>query len=263
MNERVLMFQDGGFGILTPASASEATPRVLVLFNAGLMPRSGAFRLHVELARALAAQGITTVRCELPGVGDASGEMPWPAWPRAVLDRICAETGCSTVAVGGVCSAADDAWRLAQVDRRVEALLMVDAYATGGLWLQWGRLGLLRRRGWRQRIRALSQLLKRTPATEASDDDLRAWPRPDQARAGMEALCKRGARMLFLYTGGAGSYFLHPRQFKATWGRVADGRQVRFSHWRDCDHLMFRPEARVRLADTVGAWMTDAGERAA
>jgi hypothetical protein len=263
MSERVLHFEDGGFGILTPAVDRARPPRVLVLFNAGLMPRSGAFRLHVELARSLALQGITTVRCEMPGIGDGCGELHWPAWPRRVLDQVCADTGCSSVAVGGVCSAADDAWRLAQVDERVDALLLVDAYAVGGFWLQWGRLGLLRRRSWQQRMKAIGRLLNRTPAAEATDDDLRAWPRPEQARSGMQVLCRRGARMLFVYTGGAGSYFLHPRQFKATWGRDADGAQVRFDHWPDCDHLMFRPQDRTRLADTVGEWMRDGRERAA
>lgn len=268
MNERVLPFKDGSFGILTPAAPVAGPPRVLVLFNAGLMPRSGAFRLHAELARSLALQGITTVRCEMPGIGDAgiaagSPDLQWPAWPRQVLDQVLDETGCSSAAVGGVCSAADDAWRLAQVDVRVDALLLIDAFAVGGFWLQWGRLGLLRLRTWRQRLHLLGQAFRRAPPGEATDDDLRAWPRPDQARSGMEALCRRGARMLFLYTGGAGSYFLHPRQFKATWGRDADGSQVRFDHWRDCDHLMFRPQDRARLADTVGGWMHERGEQAA
>ena len=153
--------------------------------------------------------------------------------------------------------------RLAQIDERIDGLLLVDAFAVGGFWLQWGRLGLLMRRGWRQRMRALAQLLQRTHPAEATDEDLRAWPRPDQARTGMQALCRRGARMLFVYTGGAGAYFLHPGQFKATWGRSADGDQVRFHHWRDCDHLMFRPQDRTRLADTVSQWMRVPREDAA
>lgn len=263
MNERVLTFEGGGFGIVTPARDAAGPPRVLVLLNAGLMPRSGAFRLHVELARTLALQGITTVRCEMPGIGDGDGELQWPAWPRRVLDQVCADTGCSSMAVGGICSAADDAWRLAQVDERVDGLLLVDAFAVGGFWLQWGRLGLLRRRTWRQRLRVIGRHVRTTPDDQATHDDVRAWPRPDQARSGMQALCRRGARMLFVYTGGAGAYFLHPRQFKATWGRDADGGQVRFDHWRDCDHLMFRPQDRERFADTVKAWMHDGEERAA
>ncbi|TXK64464.1 hypothetical protein [Alkalisalibacterium limincola] len=255
MNERVLAFQDGGFGILTPGNGNAREPRVLVLLNAGFMPRSGAFRLHVELARSLALRGITTVRCEMPGVGDSHGQLHWPAWPRQVLDQVCADTGCASVAVGGICSAADDAWRLAQVDERVDGLLLVDAFATGGFWLHWGRLGLLRRRSWRRRWKALGQVFKRSAPSEPTDDDLRAWPRPEQARSGMQALQRRGARMLFVYTGGSASYFLHPRQFQRTWGCDADGTQVRFQHWRDCDHLMFRPQDRLRLADTVGEWM--------
>lgn len=259
MNERVLTFQAGGFGIVTPATQGTGPARVLVLFNAGLMPRSGAFRLHAELARSLAAQGITTVRCEMPGIGDSHGQVDWPAWPRQAIDQVCADTGCTSVAVGGVCSAADDAWRLAQVDERVDGLLLVDAFAVGGFWLQWGRLGLLRRRTWRRRLRAVLRVFRPSPEAEPTDDDLRAWPRPDQARSGMQALCRRGARMLFVYTGGAGSYFLHPRQFKATWGREPDGAQVVFDHWRDCDHLMFRPQDRSRLADTVAGWMRAPG----
>ena len=44
---------------------------ILVLPSAGLIPRAGPFRLHVELAERLAMHGIRTFRFDAPGVGEA------------------------------------------------------------------------------------------------------------------------------------------------------------------------------------------------
>lgn len=260
MNESVIRFGGDGFGILTPARGGADTPPVLVLFNAGLKPRSGPFRLYVELARSLAESGVTTVRCELPGVGDGGSHAPrWPEYHRDILHRVCDRTGCSSMVVGGVCSAADDAWRLAQLDERVDGLLMIDPYARGGPWLQWGRLLLLRRRSWARRWQALSRLWRRPEGLAPNDADLRNWPDAAAARRGMQALRRRRTRMLMLYTGGSASYFLHPRQFAGSWGCRPDGGELRFEHWPDADHLMMRPQDRRRLALLTRDWLLDAG----
>ncbi|MFI4969157.1 MAG: alpha/beta hydrolase, partial [Lysobacterales bacterium] len=44
---------------------------VLVLPNAGLVPRAGPFRVHVEIAQRLEARGMRTFRFDLPGAGES------------------------------------------------------------------------------------------------------------------------------------------------------------------------------------------------
>src|SRR3546814_6978081 len=54
-------------GILGGEAHDPAAP-ILVLPNAGMVPRAGLFRLHVEMSRRL---GVRTFRFDLPGVGEA------------------------------------------------------------------------------------------------------------------------------------------------------------------------------------------------
>src|SRR5262249_17455448 len=57
-------------GLLTEPSGAIAAPTVIVL-NAGLIHRVGPRRLHVKLARRLAAQGFPVFRIDLSGIGDS------------------------------------------------------------------------------------------------------------------------------------------------------------------------------------------------
>ncbi|MGA8008355.1 MAG: alpha/beta hydrolase, partial [Thiomonas sp.] len=55
-----------------PASGTASPPPFgVLLFNAGVIHRVGAHRVNVKLARALAADGIATLRCDLHGMGDS------------------------------------------------------------------------------------------------------------------------------------------------------------------------------------------------
>src|SRR3546814_8344723 len=59
--------QDRLTGILGGEAHDPAAP-ILVLPNAGMVPRAGLFRLHIEMSRRL---GVRTFRFDLPGVGEA------------------------------------------------------------------------------------------------------------------------------------------------------------------------------------------------
>ena len=61
-------------GVLTrPESAERAGGDVaVVITNSGIIHRVGANRVHVRLARALAAAGVPCLRYDLPGIGDSA-----------------------------------------------------------------------------------------------------------------------------------------------------------------------------------------------
>lgn len=108
--ERIVQFGPEGrlVGILSGGTQADDSP-TLVLPSAGLIPRSGPFRLHVELARRLEGHGLRTFRFEVPGVGETPRPQGWGSRETtlAALDHLANGYGCRRFVVGGVCSAAD------------------------------------------------------------------------------------------------------------------------------------------------------------
>jgi pimeloyl-ACP methyl ester carboxylesterase len=204
-------------GIVTE---SDAAPRAaLVLVSAGLTPKFGPFRLYVELARRLAAEGYLTLRFDLGGIGDSGqGYSGRPLKERteleikAALDFLSARGAPKSVWVGGLCSGAEDSFRFAERDERVAGLVLMDpfGYKTAG----WKRRDLairaVRRALW------LSGLLP-TYRSAASEGGLIDYASMGRAEAGriLRTLIRRKVPMHFVYTGGMRETFNHKGQFKA------------------------------------------------
>jgi len=253
--ETAHVFGDGLVGVLAnPAPGATRRDVAVILFNAGMVQRSGPHRGSVQLARALAQRGFPVLRFDQSGLGDS----PVPARAaadrrhaelRAAMDLLTGETGVRRFVIGGICSAADNAFRLAAVEPRIHGLLMLDglAYRTPGYWLRHLPPRVLNPRKlwrwWRQR------------GTQPDMADFRDWPARSDAVAQMADMAGRGVRMLFVYTGGAYRYFNHAGQFAACLGRGARGANVSFAYWRDCDHTFYLQRDRLRLQALVGDWL--------
>lgn len=104
------------FGIVTEPTTGDILRPWVVLLNAGSTHRAGPGRLHVAVARALAARGFPCLRLDLGGIGDspaadpARENDPYPATGFADIDRVLhflAETrGARRVVLAGLCSGA-------------------------------------------------------------------------------------------------------------------------------------------------------------
>jgi hypothetical protein len=260
--EQSLALPAGRIGVLTrPAEARSSRGLAVILPNAGYIHRPGPFRLHVALARRLAERGITCLRLDQPGVGDALGaaERPLPELMQGVLDAVQAATGIQRFVVGGICSAADLGWRMALLDPRVRGLLLLDPLARRGApGFRLGQLRMLLARGPGGWLALLRRRLRRAPteAVAAGPDDaaLRDWPRPGEEAEQLERLLAEGVELFMLYTGGAARYMTHLKQVRAGFGPGLGSAQVQLQHWRDCDHLFYRPDHRERLIAAVCAW---------
>ncbi|KAB2882946.1 MAG: hypothetical protein F9K40_23225, partial [Kofleriaceae bacterium] len=127
-------------GPALPAASPSRTPRPVVIFlNAGVLHRVGPHRLHVNLARRLAARGISSLRLDLSGIGDSrsvpgslSFRQSAVADTRAAMDQLGAELGARRFILFGLCSGADNALATAEVDPRVTGIIVLDppAYVT-------------------------------------------------------------------------------------------------------------------------------------
>ncbi len=129
---------DGLAGILTEPDDPARPPLTAVLLNAGAQRRTGPNRIWVEAARRWAALGVTTLRLDLEGLGDAEGDATrysdvaglyvpeLVAQVSTALDALEADGRPPAFVVGGLCSGAYWAFHTALEDPRVTAVLMLN-----------------------------------------------------------------------------------------------------------------------------------------
>lgn len=132
--ERPLTLPAGLRGIVSAPTVG--TPRrVVILLNAGAVARIGPNRLHVVLARQLAARGDRVLRLDLSGLGDSPAR---PGAPEHVVygDHALADVdiavawardqGVRHVAVVGLCSGAYHAFKAAVDGTAVDDAVMIN-----------------------------------------------------------------------------------------------------------------------------------------
>jgi pimeloyl-ACP methyl ester carboxylesterase len=248
---------DGGrsFGVLSRAVGA-ARGKTVVLLNAGLIHRTGPFRLHVHLARELAAKGFDVFRFDMPNIGDA------PAGSHAtveaalleVLDTVQDATGAGEIIVGGICSAADMGWKLAVHDRRVSGLLLLDGMAVHNHWFRIGQMGLLLKRPPAAWPGMMARFLKPKPEGTPGLMDFRDWPDHGTFKSQLAQMLERGVKVLALYSGGIAYYLLHPRQLDATFGSARRNPQLQIEYWPEMDHILFSPLDRQRTLERIREW---------
>ena len=260
--ERIVHFGPGErlSGVLSGEPHDEG--EVLVLLNAGTMPRVGPFRLYVDLARQLAAQGRAVFRLDLPGVGEApllsdAGEIEVLV---SALDALQARFGCRRFAVGGICSASDVAWRLSEQDARVTGLLLLDPVAFRGPWFWVERWREFLSRSPKRWWEVLQRRLRPPPATAAQPaaGDFRDWPSREEAHAHVAAMIARGGRLLVVFTGSARGRFLDRRQLAHSFGPAATSGAMELHFWPGSDHLFYLRCYRAALTDALGRWLAPA-----
>jgi pimeloyl-ACP methyl ester carboxylesterase len=121
-------------GVLTePGSAATGLP-AMILLNSGIVHRVGPNRVHVAIARRLAAAGHPVLRFDFSGVGDSPprvDHLPFEESSveeaRAAMDHLRDTTGADRFVLAGICSGADVALATAGRDRRVAGVAAVNA----------------------------------------------------------------------------------------------------------------------------------------
>jgi pimeloyl-ACP methyl ester carboxylesterase len=122
-------------GIYTPADACEAGEKselTFIFLNSGLIHRVGPERLYVKVARALATQGISSLRVDLSGIGDSSvrpdscsQEELAVREPKEIMDDLEKRGDCNFI-LFGICAGAKYALKAAAEDMRVKAVVLVN-----------------------------------------------------------------------------------------------------------------------------------------
>lgn len=281
-SEKAHSFGEGGvlFGIVSaPAQPRPGRPAI-VLLNAGLVHRVGPFRLHVELARRLAARGFVTLRLDQSALGDS---LPRPGGlsyeERAVVDAREAMTflheryGAEGFVLVGLCAGAMNAHRAAAADPRAVGMIALDGYAyrTPGYWRELLLSRLLDQQAWRARARQARQIIERAlrrgdsgakgteaeehlPGEDAASIFAQDWPPLPQVRQELEGALARGMRALFVYTGGWSSY-VFAEQFDEMFPALRGRERVRVRYFPLADHTYVLVEHREAMLREVEGFL--------
>jgi alpha-beta hydrolase superfamily lysophospholipase len=126
------------FGILAEPVGVPSAQLSLVLLNAGAIRRIGPNRMWVEIARRWAGQGVTTLRLDLEGIGDATGDgerysdvselyaLEFVGHVEAALDSLEAQGAPLPCVLLGLCSGAYWAFHTEIADPRATCAIMLN-----------------------------------------------------------------------------------------------------------------------------------------
>lgn len=256
VKEIPLRFGEGQrlIGVLSlPEQARPGAP-VLLVPNTGIEHRVGPNRLHVEGARALAAEGWTVLRVDLAGMGDSE---PAPGRGadavsdlRAAADLIRARGLGERCIVLGLCSGAHDAHQFALADPRVVGVFLIDGYA-------YPTRRFFRIRLW-QRLQRVHRLLAeklRPTAGMGKPKEMFYFSKPshEQALADYSALLGRGVKLGLLFTGDVENEYNYADQWNQAFPSLRGKAQV----WLRprMDHTLTRRANRVELLGLARGWL--------
>ncbi len=240
-------------GIVTEPSAAAARA-TLVLMNAGLTPKAGPFRLYVELARRLAGEGFRTLRFDLGGIGDSGHAFAEHALRertrlqiQAALDHLHERFELREVALGGLCSGAEDAFSYAEHDQRVTRVMMIDPFAYRTSGFGWRHLAY---RAERRLLRAAG-FFQPLPRPERSGlVSYEYLPVAESSRI-LRKLLARRTKVHFVYTGGMRSRFNHAGQLQAMFPDIDFTGLVRLDHLPHLDHTQSSRADRGQLIESL------------
>lgn len=274
MRERIVTFGPEGslVGVLTMPEQSRANAPIVLMTNAGVLPRQGPHRLNVRLARALAEAGLASLRFDLSGRGDSraagagGGELTQAVADfQLAMDSMQQTAGVERFLVFGICSGAVGAYHLLNTDGRVAGAFMVDGYAYASRWTTpVCRIKRAMAGSWSDRWHAVRRRLPGAVAVPSGNVTAKPPPRaPDSVfpnpdvtafRASMQSLVNRGADVAMVITGSELDYYSYAGQFRDVFGRDAFYNKVRCDYCPDIDHTCITKHAQNRMIDLTRAW---------
>ena len=271
MNEKAFQFGPANCltgTLCTPAESDRDRPVVLIL-NAGVVHRSGPFRLHVDIARRLARVGFSSMRLDLSGLGDSGVRNEVRSSDnRALLDASDAmdflesETGASRFLVVGLCSGAYNSHHVAVDDNRVVGAVFMDGlvYPTE----EHSRRKRMRRL---TRPRKVRNAIKRRLVGDAIEEDNPDAPdaseffaveKPaSQVAREITRLLDRNLQLLFIYTEGY-SDISSRDQFAEMFDMLPNEDQLQVDYYDNFEHTFRLAAHRETIVARVASWC---GER--
>jgi dienelactone hydrolase len=275
VSESVVRFGDADqlVGILSQPEQPRAGAPVVVILNAGVLHRVGPHRLHVVLARRLAATGVTCLRLDLGGIGDSTNSSDATTFresavndTRLVLRTLVDRIGATRFVIFGVCAGADNAIATALVDDRVAGIVVVDPHTypskRGRLRSLYTKLSA---RSPRESVRWIAKVAERRARAaidrlralrdraEAPEEEGRTAPPLSQFRSELGTLVSRGVKILAIYSGIHGASYNHPYQLFELFPELR--RKVETAYFENANHTFTELDEQAEMIALVSDWM--------
>jgi Serine aminopeptidase, S33 len=255
------------------ADGSSSAHPVVIMLSAGVLHRVGASRIHVEMARRLAAAGFGSLRFDLSGIGDSQSRNGRVSLTEAVeldIDDAMAflqqgNHGEHFVLVG-LCSGAHDALRRAERDERVVGVFAIDligSFVNSRHKLQHYLRRLPDVTRWKgalaRRIKVFASLGRQASHEKRSANPIwvgvrRRVPRED-LESSLDRLLNRGARLAFYFTDGLEENYNYRGQFRDNYRTAAASPLCTSVFLPGSDHLLSQTSDREAVVGGLVRWM--------
>lgn len=244
-------------------------PAVIIL-NAGFLHRVGPGRMHVTLARALAEQGFSVLRFDFSGIGDSrirQDALPYLEASmeemRLAMDLLHERFGSNEFVVVGLCSGADNGFRIACSDNRIVGGVFIESFIRFSLryhvekacrlvsWLKW----LKQFKKSLQSAIHLFQDYRLSNASGPSEGGHPHLPEAKEITESMKAIFHRGGRYIFVYSqqwpGNSFGRHLLPKIIKKY--KISSVFQTML--FESAEHSFMTLHEQKQLIDVVAQWM--------
>jgi pimeloyl-ACP methyl ester carboxylesterase len=271
MTESVHLLGNGTtpIAVLSRPSGDPTGEVAVVFFNSGLLHRVGPFRLHVDLSRRLAEQGIAALRIDQSGKGD-SERRQGISFEEAIkrdFEEAAAflksTVGATKFIVIGLCSGADDGLYLCSQYPEIVGAVLLEPYAarTPKFYRRHYAPRLLRMTSWAAWAgRVARSLHERVSSPRKASDAvdmgvLRAFPGHEEIRRRYLSAVERRARLLCIFTGASTRYYNYAGQLAEGLGLRDRTGLISEIHLPWAKHTYPLVSHRQQLIDYVCGWM--------
>ena len=259
------------------AAAQRPDAPAVVFLNSGLLHRVGGSRMHVRMARRLAAQGYLCMRFDSAGLGDSDvrkDSLPFEKSgvieTREAMDVLATSRGSARFVLMGLCSGADMAYWTALDDDRVVGIFQLDPfdYRTRRYYLHVYGPKMLTLTPWLNMLRGRTYIgawirnrfagrppeaAEETGAEMVQSPYARAFPPRDEVARGLRVLRQRGVEIFSFFTGERDHSY--QGQFKAAFRDVDLSKGFTEVYKGEADHLVTDLRLQEWLDGAFVSWL--------
>lgn len=255
-------------GIVTEPEAGTPGRPAVVLLNSGLLPRTGTFRLHVILARALARLGFLVLRFDLAGIGDSLQHLDGRSHAEQVagdiqdaMDYLASVYQHDSFVLAGLCTGADNAHKAAVADPRVVGAVFIEGYVypTMGYYIRRYIPRFFKLTPLLNRLRCLLKTVTMADAKRVDDhahilDYGWELPPKEQTEKDLMVLVRREVQLLYFFC-GTNSGFQYGNQIKDAFRAIDFRGRLQVCYLPEASHTFMFMKSRDQFIHLLGAWM--------
>ncbi|MFQ5753042.1 MAG: alpha/beta fold hydrolase, partial [bacterium] len=219
--------------------------------------------------------GFKVIRFDYSGIGDSQMRMDNVSYEKSVIeetrefmDYLSTANDIDEFILMGICSGADNAFRIAGVDDRVSGCLFIDSFSVATaafFWRTYARR-FISIRSWFLLLTGKSDLwqaLRRyISSNERNGDVLNPLPDPpskDEILADIKKMLDRGVEMCFIYSGGA-SYYNYLVNFKPHFQKL-QLHNFKTVFFKRADHTFTLVHYQQALMQAITEWLSCFNEK--